>query len=245
MARYVAETRFIASIYPGVLPVVRRHYGPSRESGTVGSQRQTVFQLQPVKRGEKPFVMPVYDSFEDVLDVMAMSGSRGNPQKPRMPKPVPVEEIVRDVLNEWTGSLFNVPNGAKPGIMEISPLPADMRAWEKEGKLPTVSLDEQRQMLEMQAPYFEYLFQEGEKLHKQNNWKEITDTMRLAAEWLGPDFHREWSHHAIAREAGPCPWCSTIISNTAIVCSHCGRQVRDTPSHLLKFANGGQPEKRI
>jgi hypothetical protein len=231
MAQYIPDVRFIASIYPGQLPPIRRHYGPSRESEGRGAQRSTAFILQPVPRGKKPFVIPLYDSFENVLDIVSLSSMGNKAEKPRLPKPVAVESIVSDLLKEWTGGLYNVPQGAMPGVIEIRPMKVELKKFEDSGTLPGAAPDEVERMTEMQTMYFEYLFTEGERLHKQNNWKEITATMRLAAEWLG--LEREWSHRAIARNSGECPWCTAIIPNTAIVCGTCGRQVRETPPHLL------------
>jgi hypothetical protein len=230
MSQYIPDVRFIASIYPGQLPAIRRHYGPSRESEGRGAQRSTAFILTPVPRGKKPFVMPLYDSFENVLDIVTMSSMGNRPEKPRLPKPVPVESIVADLLKEWTGGLYNVPQGAAPGVIEIRPLKVELKKFEENGSLPGATVQEVEQMTEMQTMYFEYLFTEGERFHKQSNWKEITPTMRLAAEWLGHE--REWSHRAIARDSGPCPFCQAMIPNIAIVCGSCRRQVRETPAHL-------------
>jgi hypothetical protein len=230
MSQYIPDVRFIASIYPGQLPTIRRHYGPSRASEGTSAQRSTAFTLQPVPRGKKPFVMALYDSFENVLDIVSLSSMGNKAEKPRLPKPVPVESIVADLLKEWTGGLYNVPQGAAPGVIEIRPLKVELKKFEDGGGLPGATSTEVEQMTSMQTMYFEYLFTEGERLHKQNNWKDITSTMRTAAEWLG--FEREWSHRAIARDSGPCPWCQSIIPNVAIVCNTCGKQVRETPQHL-------------
>ena len=241
MAQYIPDCRFIASIYPGALPVIRRHYGPSRQSEGAAAQRSTAFSLPPVPRGKRPFVLPVYDSFESVLDIVSLSSLGNKAQKPHLPKPVAVETIIADILKEWTGGLFNVPQGAMPGVIEILPMAVEIKKFEQSNgrDLPGPNPGEMAQMTQQQTLYFEYLFTEGERMHKQNNWKEITDTMRLAAEWLG--YEREWSHRAIARESGPCPWCTAIIPNTAIVCSQCGRQVRETPVDLMRFDKGARP----
>jgi|SRR6185436_2428444 len=234
MARYIPDVKFIASIYPGQLPTIRRHYGPSRNSEGPTAQRSTAFVFEPVARGERAFVLPIYDSFESVLDITALSAmGNQNPQKPRLPKPVAVETIVADILKEHTGGLFNVPQGASPGLIEIVPMKVELKKYADTGDLPGPSVSELRSMMAMQSMYFEYLFTEGERLHKQNNWKEITDTMRLGADWLG--YKREWSHRDMASDSGPCPWCTTMISNQAIVCPSCNRQVKETPAHLLKI----------
>ena len=236
MSRYIADVRFICSIYPGKLEAVRRNYGRSLDNEGRGAERSTLFKLEPVPRGGKPFILPVYDSFESVIDVMAMSTIGGTPQKRRAPKPVPVETIISDLLNCWTGGLFDVPSGAKPGIGEISLLPAQVRELNKTGELPEdigVAKEELDQLNSQQTLYFEYLFTEGERLHKQNNWKEITETMRLAADWLG--YQREWSHKAIARDSGPCPLCTAIIPNAAVVCPSCHHVIKQLPGDIARL----------
>lgn len=223
MAKYQAEVKYIGSIYPGAVTPQRRNYGPSRESKGPNAVRSTLFEMKPVPRGQKAYVLPILDSFEDVLDPVSMS-SMANPgkgEKPRMAKPVPVEEIVSDLLGCWTGHLFNVPSGAKPGIIEVV------------NSVPSQA--ELRQMDTQQSLYFEYLFAEGERLHNQNDWKEITETMRLAAEWLG--HKRTWSHQAIARDAAPCPFCTKIIPNSALVCEYCSKTVKALPPELLRLQN--------
>jgi hypothetical protein len=228
MARYIPDVRFIASIYPGQLPIIRRHYSPDRNGGS------TAFSFDPVPRGGRAFVLPVYDSFESLLDVQGLSAmGNQNVQKPRLPKPVPVETIVADILKEHTGGLFNVPQGATPGVAEIFPLKVELKKFADTGDLPSPTGAEMKAMMATQSMYFEYLFTEGERLHKQNNWKEITDTMRLAADWLG--YKRDWSHRDMASDSAPCPWCTSMISNQAIVCPSCNRQVKATPAHLLNL----------
>lgn len=215
MASYKPDVKYIASIYPGELPPITRALGVSPNATGKGASRSTTFTLKPVKRGQKPFVLEVYDSFEEVLDVVGSSGAKPG-EKPRISKPVPVEVIVEDLLNHWTGGLFNVPPGAKPGIMEV-----------------INSAPSQKELFQMDAQqtlYFEYLFTEGERLHKENNWKDITETMRLAAEYLG--YSRVWSNRSIARETDPCPFCTTMIPRAALVCPTCQHVVKRIPKNL-------------
>lgn len=233
MARYIADVRFIASIYPGKLPDIRRNYGKTLDGEGFGVERSTLFHLEPVKRGDKPFILPVYDSFESVLNIFELSALKGQAQKPRMPKPVRCQDIMADILKEWTGGLHNVPAGAMPGVGEVSLLPSQLKEFNSSGKMPAgLAQDELSQLESQQTLYFEYLFTEGERLHKEANWKEITETMRLAADWLG--YQREWSHRAIARDSGPCPLCTSIIPNAAIFCPHCHQQVRAMPAEIAK-----------
>lgn len=225
MARYTPDKAYIASIYPGKLEPIRRNYGPSLHSSGKGAERSSLFDLKPVKRGEKPYILELTDCFEEVIDLNAIRGAQdGRVARATAPKPVPVEQIREDLLRVWTGGLFAagdtpIPAEAKPGIIGIV------------GTVPTQA--ELNQLKTQQTLYFEILFTVGERLHKQSNWKEITDTMRLAADWLGYD--REWSNRAIARNSAPCPFCQTIIPETALVCAHCGKTVRAIPKDLAEL----------
>jgi hypothetical protein len=240
MARYTPDVLFIGSIYPGQLPDIRRNYGRSLAEKGVGVERSTLFHLDPVPRGQRLFILPIYDSFESVLDIMAMSAHAGRPEKPRMPKPVAVEEIMADLLKEWTGGLFNVPSGTKPGVGQISLLKQQVREFNETGKLPSGIADQELEQLKTQQTlYFEYLFTEGERLHKQSNWKEITDTMRLAADWLG--YAREWSHKAIAKDSAPCPLCTSLVPNAAIICPSCHHQIKAMPPELASLGAARPP----
>ena len=233
MAKYVADMKCIASIYPGQLQDQRRSYGPSRESSGPKAQRSTLFHLDPVPRGSKPpyCVIEVYDSFEDVLDVMNQSGSQGGNTgpRPRIQKPVPVDTIIADLLTAWTGGLYNVPPGAKPGVIEII------------GSVPTQA--ERRQMEEQQAAYFEYWFGQGEALYRGDpttiqNYKTYTTEMRLAAEWLGRQ--RPWSDVSLAAQLVACKWCTSLVPEQAIFCPQCQKQLQAVPPEMMALLNGGQ-----
>lgn len=200
--RYEAEALYIASIYPGKLDPVRRNYGPSRESTGPNAKRSTLFQLEPVERGDDPFVLQVLDSFQDIA-------SFATGLKEIIPKPVDVQQIVNDLLGRWTGGLFNVPEGARPGIIQIA------------GTKPTRA--ELVEMRTFQTAYFEYLFNEGAKLDGKKDWDNITPTMRLGANWLGRD--AVWSNPAIAMNTGPCPLCTETIPTSAVYCPRCSNQV--------------------
>lgn len=240
MARYIAEEAYICSIYPGQPEPLRRNYGPSRDSVGKSAMRSSLFVLPPVGRKEKPFVLTLSDCFEDVLDVMSQSGHSGGP-RPRMPKPVPVETIVEDLVGRWTGGIFNVPDGARPGIMQIN------------NSAPSQA--ELKQLREQQGQYFEYWFAQGEALFRGdpttvNNYKTYTTEMRLAADWLGRS--RPWSDVTIAAESVSCQWCTTVVSNLAIYCPNCQRQLLDEygerviPAEVMKAAAAAkaqQPQK--
>ena len=217
MARYTAEVAYIASIYPGQLEPQRRNYGPSLASAGKAAVRSSLFQLEPVKRGEKPFVLTISDCFEDILD-LGQLGVGGN-NKARTAKPVPVESIVLDdLIARWTGGLFGVPQDAKPGVMKINNTMA--------------TKDEMREMMEMQTRYFEYMFSEGERIYKDKPAGEsVTATMRIAAEWLMRP--RLWSNTSMAAASAPCPFCREMrLDPEAYICAKCTRVVRAIPPEL-------------
>ncbi len=211
MSEYKPQVEYICSIYPGKLPVITRHYGPSLEAQGPNAVRRTNFELLPVPRGEKPFVLRVYDSFQTVLDIRT--------GKQTGTTPVPVEEICDDLLDKWVGNLFNVPAGAKPGVMKIANT--------------SPSSDELRQMESQQALYMAHFFSEGERLHREAHSDQITDMMRLSAEYLGEK--RIWSDPAIARDSAPCPLCTTMVPNLAFICPACQHVIREIPAELIKF----------
>ncbi len=243
MASYTPDIRYIASIYPagsgsqiqlGQLPDVRRAYGPTRENDGPTAQRSTLFHLEPVpKRGADAFILPVYDSFELVLDVMQINPAIK--EKPRAMRPVPCEQIVADLLAQWTGGMYHVPPGATPGIMEIHPSESMIKNAAKGTEKIKPSVDELREMVTRQTLYFQFFFNEAEKLSRGDKtasdlWKDITPVMRLASKWLGME--RIWSDPEMLSQAEPCPWCQKLIPKAAIVCGECGRQVRATPAAL-------------
>ncbi len=221
MARYQAEIAYIASIYPGPVEPQRRSYGPTRESNGKTAIRSICFELEPVERGGKPFVLEITDCFEDVIDVQQLSVEN---TKQRMPKPVDVNVIVADLLNVWTGGIIGIPQGAKPGIMLIA------------NSVP--SRDELRAMMDMQTIYFEFMFNEGERLHQEKKWDIITPTMRLAATWL--DRKRTWAHQNVSADSGPCPLCHDMVPNEAVFCNGCKQQIGfpDGKGGIVRYTAG-------
>jgi hypothetical protein len=214
MAKWTPDIKFIASIYPGELDSVPLNHGPSPQPRT---PRRTVYKLTPVPRDKartNPCVIEVRDGFEDVIDLMGAQTGRKT-----MPKPVDSAETVACLLKYWTGSMVGVPPGATPGIIEIA------------NTVPTQA--EFRQMFEIQTAYFEFLFQTGERLNRENNWKEITGAMRIGAEWLGRD--SDWSNPARVTEMVACPACGELIMPKMAVCKHCHTRLRALPKEIAAF----------
>ncbi len=220
MAKWAADTRYIASIYPGDLEAVAYNHGPSPDR-TKG--RRTVYRLTPVPRETartRPCVIEVADGFEDVLN--PMGGSFGNKYQP---KPVDADETVRCLLQHWTGNMVGVPAGASPGIILIA------------NTFPTKA--EMERMFEMQTLYFEWGYQEGERLHRENSWKEITAAMKIGAAWLGKD--TIWSNPARVSEMVNCPACGEEIQPKVAVCKHCRTRLRALPKEIA-ILNQTEPE---
>ena len=241
--RYVAEVRFIGSIYPGELEIVRRFYGPSIHASGKGAERVSRFALKPVPRGEKPFILPIHDSFEEVLDVMALSATTNNPVKPTQSKPVPVEQIVTDLIEKWTGNLANVPSGAKPGVSEVHLLDRQVAEYQRTGALPDSVLnsklsgipqDEYDQLVQQQTSYFEYWFGQGELLHDQKKFDQISPIMRLAADWLG--HRRPWTNKDWVVENVACPFCTELVPEEALFCPRCRNQIKLIPPDRADLA---------
>ncbi len=214
MARWAPDTKYIASIYPGELDAIALNHGPSPSKR---EGRRTVYKLKPVPREEartKPCIIQVVDGFEDVINMM------GNGEK-TMPKPVDANETVRCLLQYWTGNMVGVPTGATPGIIEIA------------NTFPTKA--EFERLFELQTLYGEFLFQEGERLNRENNWKEITGAMKVMAMWLGKD--TVWSNPTRVAEMVNCPACGGLIQPRVSICLHCGTKLRALPRELAALNN--------
>ncbi len=223
MAKWTPDVKFIASIYPGELDTVALNHGPSPSPKT---PRRTVYKLTPVPRDQartKPCVIEVRDGFEDVLDLMGIQS--GNKY---MSKPVDSAETVGCLLKYWTGNMVGVPPGASPGIIEIS------------NTLPTQA--EFREMFERQTQYAEFLFQEGERLNRENNWKEITGAMKVMARWIGRE--TIWATPEQANKMENCPACGELIPPKVAICKHCHTKLRALPKEIAVF-NQAEPSDTI
>ena len=237
--RFIAEVRFIASIYPGDLPTITRFYGPSINAVGSGARRRTDFNLEPVERNGKPFLLAVHDSFEEVLDVMAMSAQKMTPGKKFSSRPVPVETIVSDLLTEWTGRLANVPLGAMPGVNEVHFSDKIVGEYQRTGAFPDMVLnsktsgigtDEYQQLVAQQTRFMEYWFGQGELLYDKKKFDEVSPIMRLAADWLG--HKRPWTSKDFVVESESCPFCTALVPKTAYICMTCGKTIRELPADL-------------
>lgn len=219
MAKYTAEVRYIASIWPGKLEPITLYHGPSP---VVSSKRSTQYKLQPVARGLKPFVLEVADGFENVFDPMTIGS---NSSQRMRSKPVDGAETVNVLIKHWAGNIVDMPPGGGMGIREII------------GTVP--QKQELEQMREELTVFCEYKFQQGEQHHRQNQWKEITQTMRDCASWLEKD--TIWANPASASELINCVACGELVKPRASVCKHCGYQLRALPPEIAALNQGRTP----
>lgn len=206
---YFSHTVYIASIWPSKMPSISKNFGLQPENHAA---RRITFNLEPVERGGEPFILPVSDCFESIMDPMQSDGKR----KSFNPRLVGCEEIATALVNEWATGFPGAPAGAQPGIMVI------------EGDKPTE--DELAHMTSVQAAFMAWAFGEGERLHREAKYGSITPTMQVAAKWLGKD--NIWANPSKAADTATCPWCATIIPAQAYVCQQCTRPVRKAPPEM-------------
>ena len=224
MARYVSDSCFIASIYPGELWPIYKNVGPRPEAN---SPRRTTYKLKPVKRGEQPYVIEVSDGFENIHDPMASHVKKDQWRS----KIVDCKEIRENLIREWAGSIYDCPPGASIGVMAIA------------GLTPTD--EEVSQMLNMQTAFAEWSFQRGEECVKEKTTKEIRGIWRTMAIWLGRKTTNNWATPAQAAHDVNCVWCQTLISPTARVCATCGREQEEPEDGAPEKRRPGRPRKVV
>lgn len=224
MAKYVAESKFIASIYPGKLPEIIKYVGPDpavRDRNGKANSRATVYRLKPVPRGGKPFMLEVTDSFENVPNPMKTAeSSKGDRKGANMifdSNLVSCEEIAQGLVQEWVGNMVKMPVGGAPGIMIVV------------GTVPTQA--ELEHMQQAQTIYFESLYSEAQRLADIHLVDKITQPMRDAAEWLG----REPKWVPKSTDLIACPVCRKDIAADSIKCAVCGTQLQALPPELAKL----------
>lgn len=245
MARYVSDSVYIASIYPGELASISRNVGPRPE---INSPRRTTFKLKPVKRGETPFVMEVSDSWENIHNPMR-SHKRSEQWESKI---VDCNEIRADIVKEWAGNIFDCPAGASMGVMAISGVGTSSEpcAACKTG-LPHSQAEllkfhgptevEMTQLLDMQTRFAEWSFQRGEEAVRDKKTAEIRGIWRTMAIWLGRKTTNNWATPALAAHDVNCVWCQTLISPNARVCATCGREQEEDDA---ESTDASEPIKR-
>jgi hypothetical protein len=213
MGKYVADSVYIASIWPGKLNPIQKMVGAEPDDS---KGRCTTYQLAPVPRRAKACVIEVTDGFETCRDWI-QSAEQG--REINNLRPVDCKQIAANLVAEWAGGFVDSPHGAGLGIRIIS------------GSVPHE--DELREMHNELSAFCEWSFQEAERHARLNEWREITATMRECAKWLGRD--RLWSEPQKSGDLVPCAACQTPISNKALVCPQCGTKLKALTPELAKL----------
>lgn len=204
MAKYEAESFYVASIYPGQLEPVKLYHGTSPDAR---QGRCTTYTMKPVARGKKACTIEVFDAFETVIDPM-QTMQQG--VVTRTPRPVSGQNTADVLVSYWAANIHGMPQGAGPGVMRI---------------VGTVPTEQEKAIMTAQlSKYAEWRFMKGERLHAEKKIDQITDEMVLMAKWLGRQ--TAWSDPGMALEMVECPECTGLIKPHAKVCIHCKRAVK-------------------
>ena len=226
MAKYVAESTFIASIYPGELPPITKYVGPEPsvyDKNGKANSRATVYRLKPVPRGSKQgyFSLEITDAFELVPNPMkAAESSRGDRKGANMifdTNLVTCEEIANGLMQEWVGNMVKMPVGASPGIMIVA------------NSAPTQANLET--MHQMQTVYAEHMYAEAQRLSNANLIEKITQPMKDMAKWLGRE--PVWIPRAVDMIA--CPECRKDIPADTRVCQYCRTRLQPMSAEVAKL----------
>lgn len=126
--------------------------------------------------------------------------------------PIFSDDIARDLLQEFGGSMVGQDQGHGPGI------------WMQELPDPDPALVEEYSA--RQVAFFEHLVNEADGLHKGGKANEITDLHRNAARWLGYlDF--AWLEKLKPKSTKECTSCYSMIDGRAKICPICNSRQED------------------
>ena len=245
MARYEAEARYIASIFPSETEKIMQYHGPRQETT---SSRCTVYHLPKVVKGEEPEIEPhmkhnvktikigarewcaimeITDGFENIPDIQPEAMGRG--RNTFLARPVACERIASNLLTIWVGSITGLPTGATPGIIQI------------QGTVPTQA--EIHKMKSAQQQFYEVRLAEGDRLFNEKNMRAISQQMKDAAIYLGRE--RTWSGSYGVVGTTDCPHCFESVNPRATVCPHCQRDIKAADKVSPVVAGAKKPEGEL
>lgn len=131
---------------------------------------------------------------------------------------IPATAVADNLITRWSTSMVGTKDGLGPGVLICK------------GAEPTE--EEIAAVNARQQDYFRFLVNEADALFAQDNIKDITDTHRMAAEWMGTQ-DRPWCKLTVRVEMRPCPACGESIRAGYDYCKHCHTS---TEEYLAKRA---------
>ena len=153
---------------------------------------------QDVPRGRGYSTLTITDSFQWILDIT--DSKRHN----YVPAPIAAQDIAEGLVAEWTSGLAS--GGGRAGIGLWNP--------------DSGSLEEYvRQLRAGQEVFFRELVMLGDLNFARTGQKEITDLMRLGADWLGVE--KPWNQSIEEVIQKRCPACTAKIPQEALRCRNC------------------------
>lgn len=126
--------------------------------------------------------------------------------------PISAASVAENLIQRWSNGLIGTKDGLGPGIMicaGLEPTPEE------------IDVVNQRQ-----SDYFSSLINEADTLFGREEFTAITDTHRLAADWMGVN-DREWAKPITRVEMRACPACAEQIRGAAKVCRWCHTDLRE------------------
>lgn len=152
-----------------------------------------------VPRGKGYAVLVITDSFQWVRDITAIHEDN------YIPAPIPAARIAEALVAEWGSGLAAGSGRAGIGVWDPN------SGWD----LPQYV----EQLRAGQEAYFRQLVMAADINFARTGQKEITDLMRMAAEWLGTD--RDWNKAIEEILMKRCPACTRRIPQAAMRCQEC------------------------
>lgn len=151
-----------------------------------------------VPRGRGYATLTITDSFQWILNITETQ------KHTFLPSPIAAQNIAEALVTEWTSGLSSAAGRAGIGVWNPAEGPIE---------------DYARQLRALQEVYFRELVYAGDLNFSRTGQKEITDLMRLGADWLGVE--KEWNKLIEEVILKRCPACTARIPQEALLCRNC------------------------
>lgn len=167
---------------------------------------------QSITRGQGYSALVITDSFQWILDITETKKHN------YIPAPIPARQIAEATVAEWTSGLASGAGRAGIGV------------WDPDNGFALAQFV--AQLRAGQEIYFRELVMAADISFARTGQKEISDLMRLGADWLGVD--RDWNKSIEEVIQKRCPACTKKIPQEALRCQGCHT---DLPNwyHQYKF----------